>query len=119
VKNKTTARTRKCGEDTFDVTLPPHNRRPFEIDKGSLSYPFCPGKATWYAEYAELFEQCRVALEAGIMPKAGSLEDQDDLFVEAFPAFVERWRERSYQRMWRDVVEHTQKTLEAIFGKKK
>ncbi len=114
VKNPQTARERRCQEPGFE-----NLKKPRRIDNYSLEYGFCPGKATWYEEAAELFEQCRVALETGIMPSSGSLSDQDALFYEVFPFFVMRWRERAYHRVWADVREFTKEVLEGIFGKKK
>lgn len=89
------------------------------MDNYGLEYSFCPGKATWYEEIAELFGQCRVALETGIMPSRGSFQDQSAMFVEVFPEFVQRWKERSYNRVWQDTREFTQAVLEAVFGKSK
>jgi hypothetical protein len=90
------------------------------VDQVSLKYSFCPGKATWYPEVAKVFEWCRIALETGILPEEGSYLDQPALFVEVFPTFVERWRERSYQRVWLDISEFSPKVIEAfgkLFGK--
>ena len=84
------------------------------VDDYSRKYLFCPGKATWYPDIAELFEQCRIAIETGHLPRAGALEDQPDLFVEVYPDFVERWKSRQYYRTWRDVVDFTPKVLEQI-----
>lgn len=67
----------------------------------------------------EAAEQCRVALETGILPRRGALEDQDDLFCEVFPVFVERWRARSYDAVWRDVRDYVKIVLEAVLGKKR
>lgn len=88
------------------------------MDSQGLLFDFCPGKATWYAEIAEVFQQCRIAMETGILPKDGSLEDQDALFVECFTDFVFRWKDRQYQRIWGDVHVFTKNVLESIFGKK-
>lgn len=84
------------------------------MDDYSTEIFFCPGKATWYPEIAELFERCRVALETGHLPKLGVLDDQDSTFVEVFPFFIERWRHRQYYRVWQDVAEFTPSVLMAI-----
>ena len=89
------------------------------MDDYGLEYYFCPGKATWYDEIAELFGQCRMALETGIMPNKGSFQDQSAMFVEVFPEFVQRWKERSYNKVWHDTREFTKAVLEAVFGKSK
>lgn len=106
---------RRCGERGFENL----SRKPMKVGEGSLAYPFCPGKATWYAEITELFEPCRVALETGIMPKRGSMEDQPELFVTVFPVFLERWRDRHYQRVWQDVWHAVKTVLNSVFGKGK
>jgi hypothetical protein len=91
--------------------------------KDGPKYSFCPGKATWYPELAIVFEQCFVANETGILPSDGSFQDQSELFVEAFPTFVERWKWRWYGRVWHDVSDATGKVFEALGkmlgGKKK
>lgn len=86
----------------------------WNVDDYSRKYLFCPAKSTWFPEIAELFEQCRIAMETGLLPVAGALEDQPELFVLVFPTFVERWRSREYFRVWRDVYEFTPKVLETI-----
>lgn len=93
-------------------------KKPKKIDDASLSYSYCPGKATWYPEIAELFEQCRVTLDAGILPKDGNYLDQDELFVEVFPFFVRRWKERNYDKIWSDVRDFVVPILEGFAGKK-
>lgn len=107
-------RVRKCQEPGFS-----NLKKPWRIDDYSLSYTFCPGKATWFEEILSLFRQCRVAMETGIMPKEGSFEDQDTLFCDVFPAFVERWKDRFYAMVWRDVRKFTQQVLQSIFSGKK
>jgi len=85
-----------------------------KVDDYSRLYMFCPGKATWYPEMAELFEQCRVAIETGHLPRMGTIDDQSELFAHVYPDFVERWTTRKYYRTWRDVIEFTPKVLEQI-----
>lgn len=94
-------------------------KTPLSVDKASLKYPFCPGKATWFPEIAAIFLQCQVAYKTGIMPRAGGLEDQGELFAQVFPAFVERWGERVYNRVWADTMNTVNQVLKAIFGDKK
>lgn len=88
------------------------------VDDEGLGFKFCPGKATWYEEVHDLYGACRVALEAGILPRDGSLEEQEATFVDVFPAFVDRWRERNYDRVWRDVKDFTRDVLKQVLGKK-
>ena len=83
-----------------------------------MSFNFCAGKATWYSEISVLFEQCLVTYETGLLPRKGSLADQDEMFTEVFPLFVMRYKDRQYGRIWSDVRETITQVLEAIFGKK-
>jgi hypothetical protein len=113
LKNPVVAKRNKCQEPGFE-----NLKIPKKIESSGESYSFCPGKATWYPEISEVFEQCRVAMDTGIMPKQGSLEDQDEMFFECFPMFVTKWKDRTYQKIWADVQSFTKTVLEAIFPKK-
>lgn len=114
LKNPRTAKTRRCQEPGFEEL----EKKPMGVDRDSVKYTFCPGKATWYEEIAILFQQCRIALETGILPKKGSLEDQDELFTEVLYTFVERWRSRQYRLVWKDVTEMGEAVFKAFSGKK-
>ena len=112
-RNPATAKERKCQSPGFD-----NLRKPRKVDDFGLAFSFCPGKATWYPEIAELFLQCRVTLETGILPEGGSFAEQSESFVEVFPDFVLRWKERTYNRIWQDTRDFTKSVLESIFGNK-
>lgn len=58
-------------------------------------------------------------METGILPEKGSFEQQSEMFVDVFPEFVQRWKERNYNRIWQDTREFTKVVLESIFGKNK
>ena len=109
-------RQRKCQEEGFD------NLRTLKhIDEYGIRVNFCPGKATWFPRIEILFSECFVARKTSLLPKSGSLEDQDYLFTEVFPYFVERWEYRSKVKMWSDIHDFTGKVFEAIgkmFGSK-
>lgn len=92
-------------------------QKPQAVDASGLPFSFCPGKATWYPGVVQAFGACRIALETGILPEAGSLADQDQLFVDVFPTFVERWKSRTYEKVWNDVRKFTKSVLEAVFKK--
>lgn len=114
-KNPQTAKERKCEDPGFKNLA-----RPRQVDpKFGLKFDFCPGKATWYPEIAELFMHCAVAMETGVLPQAGAFEDQSDMFVEVFPEFIARWKELQYNRMWSDIRTFAQFVLKSIFGDKK
>lgn len=106
-------RARRCAENGFD-----NLKRAPRIDQLSLDYTFCPGKATWSDEIQELFVACRASLESGILPGEGPLQNQSAVFVEVWPHFVIRWRERFYGKVWQDVRSFAEGMLTGLFGKK-
>lgn len=83
-----------------------------------MAYTFCPGKATWFPEAAALYIACRIACATGIMPREGGLDAQAAAFPEALHAFIDRWQERMYGRVWADIGTFVGKVLSS-FGKKK
>jgi hypothetical protein len=107
---------RKCGHEGFEnLTILK------QTDEYGLRVPFCPGKATWFESMHKLFDECRVAMTTGLLPKAGAIEDQSALFNDVFPFFVERWQLRQKLRLWSDINDFTAKIFEAIgkmFGSK-
>lgn len=106
---------RKCKEPGLE-----NLRAPMSVTKGGIKYSFCPGKATWYEGIVELYDQCLVAAETGILPLEGSLLEQDAEFYEVFPFFIDQVREKRYSRTWSDVAEFTNEVLKSIrkmFGK--
>jgi len=70
-------------------------------------------------EAVNLFKQCRIAMETGILPDEGDFLSQDHCFVEVFFDFISHWKYRQYQTWWDDVKIFTKTVLESIFGKKK
>ena len=100
---------RNCESEGFNNYKVP--KAPYD---GAIKLTFCPAKATWYPDIAEVYTQCFVAYKTGILPKAGSFDYQDELFYEVFGTFVERYEFHRYQKIWQDVYEFTPKVLEAI-----
>lgn len=86
---------RRCEEPGFDNFKSP---RKLAGDDKSAPQSFCHAKASWYPDVIKVFMDCRVALESGILPRGGGLEDQDDIFYSCFWTFVERWRFRERVR---------------------
>lgn len=105
---------RRCQENGFENT-----KREWSVDDKGLKVRFCPGKATWYGEIIDVFRECRVAFETGVLPRAGALEDQSDIFADVFPFFVERWSDRRFLKIRGEIVDFVSQVLTAIFGKKK
>lgn len=107
-------KARKCEEPGFQN----FKKGGLSITKGGPQYPFCPGKARKETWALELFDLCRLAVQTGIMPNAGGLDDQDALFAEVFPVFAANWKEYTYRDIWKDVAKFTADTLKAVLGKK-
>lgn len=57
-------------------------------------------------------------METGILPNEGSLQDQTDSFCEVFYPFVDRWKARTYAKVWGDVTDYVERVLKSLFGKK-
>ena len=102
-------RQRKCKEPGFN-----NISRGRQIDGSSLKLTFCHGKATWYNEIGELFLECFMAMETGILPDKGSLQDQEQMFTECFPWFVNYFRQREHSGRWQEINEFTGKIFEAV-----
>jgi len=114
--NQAQKKVRRCAEPGFK-----NLKKPKKVDGYGLEYSFCAGKAMWYPEIATLFEELQVAYFTGLLPEPGTVKDQDEVFAEVFPSFVDRWQHRSYYRVWSDVDEYAPKVFEAIgkmFGAK-
>ena len=88
--------------------------KPIRVDKFGSKYPFCPGKATWFPELQTVFDQCLVAMETGILPGPGGLDDQPEMFSNSLSTFIEKYSWRRYGRVWQDVNEVIPKVLEAV-----
>lgn len=101
----------KCNEPGF-LNLP--KRKWLAVDNQGSKFPFCPGKATWYPQITRTFDDCMVARQTGILPKAGSLKDQDPIFYECFPTFIEKFYWRQYGRIWSDAGEAIKNVLESV-----
>lgn len=109
--------TRKCGEPGYQNA----KTAKFKVDDHGRLYTFCPGKATWDAEIARIYRDCLFAYHTGILPKEKHFQDQEELFVECYPAFVEAYTQRKYGRVWQDVNTFTGEVFKVIgkmFGKR-
>ena len=104
-----TKKQRNCMDDGFN-----NLKRERKMSKESLSLSFCHAKALWYDTPSRLFESCYVAMETGILPKSGGLEDQDDIFVECFSFFVDYYKSKEKRRNWTDIVELVKISLESL-----
>lgn len=111
-------RVRKCQQIKLNV----FPKEKYSVDNISdYKYRFCPGRATWYEKTVETFRQCLFAYQTGILPREGSLQNQDEFFGAAYPIFVEYYTRKKYRTVWRDVSDFTNeifKTIGKMFGGK-
>jgi hypothetical protein len=104
-----TKKRNKCQKPGFQ------NVRKMRVDLLGGEYTFCPGKATWYDQIALTFVDCRIALEAGIFPSPGSLQDQPEMFADVFYDFMDHWNHRKYSRTLKDAGLMAAAFIEQIF----
>jgi len=105
-----TKKRTKCGESGYE-----NLKKPMKVDLLGGSYRFCPGKATWSLTMAQAFIDCRVALEAGIFPVSGSLDQQPQVFADCFYDFMDHWKHRNYARTMKDAGTMAHGFIEMIF----
>lgn len=63
---------------------------------------------------AIVWKQCHFAYLTGILPEEAHLNDQDALFAECYPTFVETYVELDYQRKMKDQVVLAESFLENL-----
>jgi len=107
--HEATKQQRKCFKHGFD-----NLKKPRKMNKESLALTFCHGKATWFEEPAKIFKECYIAMQTGILPKSGSLEDQSDIFCHVFFDFVDYYKQKEKKNTWDFVIEIVQNSLEAL-----
>jgi hypothetical protein len=73
---------RRCKEDRDDFTRSDGSLWPMPIQKGGPSYGFCPGKATWSIEAAELLGIIELTYFTKSLYYPGSISEQPSWYVE-------------------------------------
>ena len=106
---KITKQRNKCQEQGYE------NIKKIRVDPMGAEYTFCPGKATWNRTIAQTFVDCRVALEAGIFPSEGGLDEQYEMFSLVFYEFMDQWKHRSYAKVMKDAGTMAHAFIEMIF----
>jgi hypothetical protein len=53
-------------------------------------------------------------MEIGVFPEPGTFQDQSEEFCAALPAFIDRWKQRSYVRIWEDVHSFVSQIIKAF-----
>jgi hypothetical protein len=81
---------RRCKEDK-EFTAADGAIWPMYINKGGTMYNYCPGKATWDAQAAELFHRLVLMCEMKVFPRAGGIDDQDSDIIETLAWFLPKY----------------------------
>jgi hypothetical protein len=108
---------RRCDEDGFEngtAQVKGAKDKTWQVDKAGAKFGFCPGKAKWYPEMAQLFNECKAAHLTGYLPEPGRFWDQHELFCEVYHIFVERYHDRHYARVWRDIHTFAPEVIKAF-----
>ena len=96
---------RRCEEDRFDFTMKDNPAVwPIHIIKGGPGFGFCPGKATWDVDAAELYKMLELTYHLKMLPYQGNLMDQPSWFVDVLHWFVVTYDEMKVmtrqQKLW-------------------
>ena len=96
---------RRCQEDRFDFTEKDNaSIWPMHVEPGGLQFNFCPGKATWDSEAAELYKVLEISYHTNHLPFSGPLLDQPAWFIDCLHSFMtlyDDYRHMSRQKaMW-------------------
>jgi hypothetical protein len=80
---------RRCQEDRFDFTEKDNaSIWPMQVEKGGPQFGFCPGKATWDSQVAELYKILEISYHTKHLPFSGPLLDQPAWFVDCLHMFM-------------------------------
>lgn len=87
-----TKKLRRCREDREDFKHEDNRKGnvifPIRLKPGGEPYGFCPAKATWTSDPADLLNLLTICAETGQMPYEGGLFEQPDWFVDLMGWFV-------------------------------
>jgi len=100
---KQVQKIRRCKEDrTFTRDDGP--MWPMSITKGGASYGFCPGKATWSPEAAELLSMVEITYYTRSLFYPGSISEQPawyiDLIKDMMPYYESSKSAQRQKQMW-------------------
>lgn len=87
---------RRCQEDREDFTTKDNNIWPMYVNKGGVSFGFCPGKATWDSQTMHTYQMLVVAAETGNLWEAGGISNQPAWFVDLLAWFLPRYNDRIF-----------------------
>jgi hypothetical protein len=80
----------------MDFTSDDASLFPIYIEKGGQLYGFCPGKATWDASIAGLYQALVITAETGIMLEDGPLVEQADWWIELLAWFLPYYGDQKF-----------------------
>jgi len=87
--NDAVKKLRRCGEDRFDFTEKDNaSIFPMHVEKGGPQFGFCPGKATWDIEVAEIYKLLEITYHTKHLPFVGPLLEQPAWFIDCLHSFI-------------------------------
>lgn len=90
---------RRCEEDRWDFTEEDASFWPIQITPEGGFFSFCPGKATWDMEVANIFRMLVITAETGQLLEKGAILDQQRWYIELLSWFLPRYNDlRFYSR---------------------
>lgn len=88
---------RRCQEDRWDFTDKDNGAIwPMYVEKGGPTFNFCPGKATWDHEVAELYKILEITYHTKQLPFSGALLEQPSWFIDCLHSFLVMYDDLKY-----------------------
>jgi len=69
---------------------------PMYVNRGGVTFNFCPGKATWDLESKSLFKILMIASESGTMYEAGGLSEQPEWWIDLLGWFLPKYNDSKF-----------------------
>ena len=79
---------RRCHEDRWDFDEEDASHFPMQVEKGGMTYGFCPAKSTWDHETKNVFNLLMLTAETGVMYRSGGLTDQPEWYLDLLEFFI-------------------------------
>lgn len=87
-----TQKQRRCRESREDFTSEDNRNGqyvfPIRLHEGGEAYGFCPAKATWDPDVADILNILTICAEMGQMPYEGGVFEQPEWFVDMLGWFI-------------------------------
>lgn len=96
-------KARRCEEDRWDFDSTDGSFFPIGITKRGPFFSFCPGKATWDPELADIYRMLEIVYFTGLMPDGSDLLSQPDWFVDMLHTFLPLYDDHKFYQRQRSI----------------